>query len=78
MFNKLDNNWYGNYNLNTYIPYILSKSEKNKTPLNPKQVKALIVPHAGYKYSGLCAAYAYSHLLENSEPNKHFESIILF
>ncbi len=42
------------------------KNGLNKTPLN-KQVKALIVPHAGYVYSGQAAADAYACLLKHGK-----------
>ncbi|MBI5148845.1 AmmeMemoRadiSam system protein B, partial [Candidatus Pacearchaeota archaeon] len=34
-----------------------------------KDVKGIIAPHAGYLYSGACAAYAYKELAESSKPN---------
>jgi MEMO1 family protein len=40
--------------------------------VSKKAIKALIVPHAGYYYSGLCAATAY-----NSIKNSSFERVIL-
>lgn len=42
-----------------------------KENLKDKKIKGLIVPHAGWMYSGLAAAYAYSLL----EDNKHAENI---
>ncbi|MBU1201942.1 MAG: AmmeMemoRadiSam system protein B [Nanoarchaeota archaeon] len=34
-----------------------------------KKVKAIIVPHAGYAYSGACAAWAYKALAESKMPD---------
>ncbi|MBN1376732.1 AmmeMemoRadiSam system protein B [Candidatus Woesearchaeota archaeon] len=34
-----------------------------------KKIKAVIVPHAGYKYSGPCAAWAYKELAEMEMPD---------
>ncbi|MBY0352875.1 AmmeMemoRadiSam system protein B [Candidatus Babeliales bacterium] len=50
---------------------------------DPHAVKALVVPHAGYYYSGLCAATAYQTLLENrnlrssSIKNKKIKRVVL-
>lgn len=38
----------------------------------PGKIKAIIVPHAGYIYSGIVAAYGYKLLM-----NKNFENVIL-
>lgn len=76
MFHKLDNTWYGNNNITDNVHNLLSNI-KNKTSFNPNNIKALIVPHAGYKYSGLCAAYSYSKLLKQSKPNKYFKSVVI-
>jgi len=37
-------------------------------------IKAIIVPHAGYQYSGQCAAYAYARIQANAE---HIERVVL-
>jgi len=50
---------------------------------DPSKVRALIVPHAGYYYSGLCAATAYQTLLETRNlysphlKNKHIDRVII-
>ncbi|MFH1831249.1 MAG: AmmeMemoRadiSam system protein B [bacterium] len=50
---------------------------------DPHAVKALIVPHAGYYYSGLCAATAYQTILETRNlfsqniKNKHINRVIV-
>ncbi|MCH8328923.1 MAG: AmmeMemoRadiSam system protein B [Nanoarchaeota archaeon] len=48
---------------------MLNEFLKNIPGINIKEPKALIVPHAGYVYSGQVAAYAYS-LLKNSKKQK--------
>lgn len=35
----------------------------------PESIKAIIVPHAGYVYSGQCAAWAYKALAESHTPD---------
>lgn len=40
-------------------------------------VKALIVPHAGYGFSGLCAATAFQTLLESGQPNSRIKRVIV-
>ncbi len=47
----------------------LEKIEDNSVPGN---IKAIIVPHAGYIYSGIVAAYGYKLLMD-----KNFENVIL-
>lgn len=42
---------------------LLTEAKKSALTSNQKQPKALIVPHAGYIYSGLTAAIAYQHIL---------------
>lgn len=45
---------------------------------DPIQVKALIVPHAGYFYSGFCAATAYQTLFQNdNQLNSKINRIII-
>jgi len=43
--------------------------EAKVKPLKGKKLKALIVPHAGYSYSGSIAGFAYK-LLSNTKPRK--------
>ena len=48
--------------------------------VDPNSIKALIVPHAGIYFSGLCAATAYQTLLtnkENFEKNKKIKRVII-
>ncbi|MEK0338086.1 MAG: AmmeMemoRadiSam system protein B, partial [Nitrosopumilus sp.] len=44
------------------IESMLNEFLKNVPNINIKEPKAIIVPHAGYIYSGQVAAYAYSLL----------------
>ncbi len=50
---------------------------------DPQAIRALVVPHAGYYYSGLCAATSYQTLLENknlrssSIKNKKIKRVIV-
>ncbi len=47
-----------------------SKFGPGALPSKPdKKIKAVIVPHAGYKYSGPCAAWAYKELAEMPMPD---------
>ncbi len=49
----------------------LSKFGPGKLPEKKKQgtVKAAIVPHAGYMFSGPCAAHAYKRIAESEQPD---------
>ena len=48
------------YNQNKYLlNYKLQKYLQVSAKFN-QQIRALIVPHAGYIYSGQCAAHAYA------------------
>lgn len=40
-------------------------------------IKALFVPHAGYEYSGICAASAYRKLLNNNLKNNLINKVII-
>ena len=45
---------------------------------NSDSIKALIVPHAGYYYSGLCAASAYQSLIQkNNIKNQKIKKVII-
>ncbi len=46
-------------------------------PFSANSIKALIVPHAGYRYSGLCAASAYASLLKNGKKNTDITSVMI-
>ncbi len=56
--------------LSSIIDGFLSKAPEAAAP--PGELKALIVPHAGYIYSGQTAAYSYKLL-----QHKHFDTVIL-
>lgn len=46
--------------------YLTLAQEQFPVPAQTTQIKALIAPHAGYYYSGLCAGSVYQTLLENN------------
>ncbi|MCQ2078982.1 MAG: AmmeMemoRadiSam system protein B [archaeon] len=39
--------------------------------IGKRSVSAVVVPHAGYVYSGTCAAYSYKALAENGHPDAY-------
>jgi hypothetical protein len=55
-------------NLNELIEYFLNRAKTTK--IN-KTIKALIVPHAGYRFSGIVAAYGFNQL------NGKYETVIV-
>ena len=75
IFNKLDSGWY-----NENIVDLLKESrEKYKSNILHTLIKAIIVPHAGLKYSGLCAAASYSSTLNlNLDPNHNIKRVVIF
>lgn len=63
-----DSHWFSteipHINLDVYIKKLFSISKKHlNSNVNPDTIKGIIVPHEGIRYSGLCAASAYSQLL---------------
>lgn len=74
LFNELDSNW-----LNVNISDLLVEaSEKYKSNIPYKLIKGIIVPHAGHKYSGLCAASGYLSCIKNAQtPNLDIKTIII-
>lgn len=61
--------------INTY--FAQAKSDFN-IAADVNRIKALIVPHAGHYYSGLCAACAYRALLgKNNEKNESISRVII-
>ncbi len=60
-----------NKTLSSAIDEFLNKADKD-TGLQNKQIKALIVPHAGYVYSGGVAAYGY-----NIIKDKNIKTVII-
>ncbi len=57
--------------------YIKKAQEKFKLKNNPADIKIIIAPHAGYYYSGLCAATAYQTLLSENIKNSKIKNIII-
>lgn len=45
------------------------KIEKERRSQKRKEIKGIISPHAGYAYSGACAAHAYKELSKANKPN---------
>lgn len=74
LFNKLNSNWL-NVNISDLL---LEASKKYKSNIPYKLIKGIIVPHAGYKYSGLCAASGYLSCMKNAQtPNLDIKNIII-
>jgi AmmeMemoRadiSam system protein B/AmmeMemoRadiSam system protein A len=62
----------------TLDSYLAQAKEDFPVTSDSAQIKAIIVPHAGYHYSGLCAATAYQTLLEqNNETNSQINRVII-
>ena len=62
--------WYaGNkITLNQQIDQYLNIAKNNfNAKINSNSIKAIIVPHAGYYYSGICAASVYQIFLNNTK-----------
>jgi AmmeMemoRadiSam system protein B/AmmeMemoRadiSam system protein A len=58
--------------------YFAQAQKYFKFQADPNSVKAIIVPHAGLYYSGLCAASTYQSLLNSDgSKNNHIERVIL-
>jgi len=56
--------------------YLASAKKAFDVTVDPATIKALIVPHAGHYYSGLCAASAYQTLQnQNAIPDRKNQSI---
>ena len=75
MIQNLSKNWLGQKS----IPDLLYKARKLYPAQVPENIKpkAILVPHAGLQYSGLCAASAYLSLLDkNLEPDYNIKYII--
>lgn len=74
IFNKLGSGWY-----NKNIVDLLKESrEKYNSNILHTLIKAIIVPHAGLKYSGLCAAASYSSTLNsNLDQNHNIKRIVI-
>lgn len=57
--------------------YIKKAQEVFSLKTDSSQVKVIIAPHAGYYYSGLCAATAYQVLLNNNKKNLNIKNVII-
>jgi len=61
--------------------YLASAKKGFDVPVDPITIKALIVPHAGHYYSGLCAASAYQTLQNQNaiqdRKNQHINRVII-
>ena len=82
----LSNAWYPNnaQELSQHIDDYFEKAQKHfYVESDPKMIKALIVPHAGHYFSGLCAATAYQTLFETKNlrsielKNKKIDRVIV-
>jgi AmmeMemoRadiSam system protein B/AmmeMemoRadiSam system protein A len=77
---KLGGSWYpaGAEQLRTKISSFFSFAKQHfNVAVTSKSVKALIVPHAGYRYSGMCAASAYRTLLDGNKKNQNIKRVFL-
>jgi len=75
MNSKLPATWFGQ----TKVPELLSNAKKLYPSQAPTTVKpkAILVPHAGWEYSGLCAASGYASFLNNNlDPINNIEYVI--
>lgn len=73
-FSHLSNAWYPNKSkqLRRKLDFLEDKVSKNLlVSLNPEKIKAILVPHASYDYSGVVAASAYQ-VLKNSKFKRIF------
>ncbi len=76
----LSSGWYAQEKnkLEKDLDFYLNMAKKEfGVKTDPDKVKVLIVPHAGYYYSGLCAATAYQTLLKNNNPNNKIKNVII-
>ena len=74
LFSKLDESWYDK----SYLNLLSEAKDKYNSNILPRLIKAIVVPHAGYNYSGLCAAASYASTLDNDlNPNRKIKRIII-
>jgi len=80
-FAHLSGSWYpGTHeDINKEIGnYFVQIRKDFRSVVDPHSVRAIIVPHAGWYYSGLCAASAYNTLMhDDAEKNKLIERVII-
>lgn len=82
----LSGDWYNqvptqlNLEMDRYLDYAINDYY---VEADPSKIKALVVPHAGYYYSGLCAASAYQTLLTTKNlyskdiKNKYIKRVVI-
>lgn len=75
----LGNGWYAQdkEQLVKNLDYFLSASKVYDVSLGSASIKAVIVPHAGHYFSGLCAAASYRLLLKQKDGAKNIKRVIL-
>ena len=74
LFSKLDKTWYDK----SYLHLLSEAKDKYNSNILPRFIKAIVVPHAGYNYSGLCAAASYASTLNNDlNPNRKIKRVII-
>lgn len=76
----LSSGWYPQKKMvleNDLERYFLSAQKQFSINVDSSKIRALIAPHAGYGYSGVCAASAYHSLLSGNEKNKHIKKVIV-
>jgi AmmeMemoRadiSam system protein B/uncharacterized protein (TIGR00296 family) len=56
---------------------LLLADEYLHSNVNENDIKAIFVPHAGLKYSGICAASAYNAVLGNGNKIKNIKNIVI-
>ena len=67
-----------NLSLELYIKHLFNLVELNlQCNLTKNTTKAILVPHTGIKYSGLCAASAYYELLNRSPTTNKIKRVIM-
>lgn len=76
----LSSTWYAQdkNKLEKDLDFYLNTAKKDfGVKTNPNKVKVIIAPHAGFYYSGLCAATAYQTLLKNNKQNEKIKNVII-
>lgn len=76
----LPEGWYSHdaSKLNTELDnFFLLAAKEFAVPIPAQNIRALIVPHAGHYYSGLCAASAYQSLMHDNQKNNCIKRVII-
>lgn len=70
----VDGSWYpkDSKKLANYLTELFQQKTVNSFPKNPSPIRALIVPHAGYVFSGATAAAAFKPLM-----GKHYQRVVV-